>query len=173
MKKLSSTMVLVSDFLEKIIEGALSITIFVVLLTVVIGVMTRNINFPIVWLGELGTFSCIWAIYLGMALAYRKDMFPNVDIFHGHISKKTRFYMSISHDILILFFLILVLWSSRVFLSHLKVSGQISPEMRLPMVYAYLGPVIGYIFTSFFCLTSLVGKIEKIIPKPNGMEGAV
>lgn len=149
----------ISSRIEKFISVLLFICISVLFLTVVFVVITRNINVPVVWLGELGTFSCIWAIYLGMALAYKKDMFPNVDILPAKITARIGSGLSIIYDILILFFLAAVLWSSRLFLSHLFSSGQISPELRVPMFYAYLGPVVGYICTVFFCLVSLAKKI--------------
>ncbi|NQT60397.1 MAG: TRAP transporter small permease subunit [Bacteroidetes bacterium] len=173
MKKLSIMMKKISDFIERIIKVVLAVTIATLFITVVLSVTTRNFNFPVVWLGELGTFSCIWAIFMGMALAYRQDLFPSVDIFHSLISTKTRSVLSVVYDVLILFFLFAVLWSSRIFLAHLQNSGQISPELRLPMIYAYLGPVLGYIFTAFFCLTSLVGKLEKKFTRKTSTEGAV
>ena len=174
MKKLSKMMIKISDVIERVIKIVLAATIATLFITVVISVTTRNINIPVVWLSELGTFSCIWAIFMGMALAYRQDLFPNVDIFHSLMSTKIRSVLSIVYDVLILLFLFVVLWSSRLFLAHLQTSGQISPELRVPMVFAYLGPVLGYIFTAFFCLTSLVGKLEKKLTKgATSTEGAV
>ena len=160
LRRLLETMRLCSAVSEKIIKILLTIAMTIVFVTVVFGVLSRNIQTPIVWLNELGTFACIWAVFLGMALAYRYRQFPNVDIWHSHISVRTRRYLEIFYDALALMFITAVLVSSRVFLGHLKSTGQISPELRLPMVYAYLGPVIGYIFTAIMCLTSLLERLS-------------
>jgi len=173
MKKVTVIMQKTADFFEQIINVLLVAAITTLFLTVVFSVLTRNINVPVVWLGELGTFSCIWAIYLGMALAYRKDQFPNVDLLHSILPEKVRQYLPIIYNVLIQVFLLGVLWSSRVFLAHLLKSGQTSAELRLPMFYAYLGPVIGYIFTSFFCFTDLLVKIRGISASTRTMGGTV
>lgn len=173
MKKLVLVMEKIADVAERIINVLITVMLTVLFLTVVLSVLTRNINQPVVWLGELGTFSCVWAIFLGMALAYRKDMFPNVDLLNLLLPERIRQYLPLLYDVLIQFFLITILVSSRIFLRHLFTSGQISPELRILMFYAYLGPVIGYVFTAFFSLTGMFTRILGYINPETAKERSV
>ena len=51
---------------EKILNIFIGIFVGILGLSVFIGVLGRNINIPVVWLDEVSTYCCIWAIRTDM-----------------------------------------------------------------------------------------------------------
>lgn len=149
----------IANKIEKMIEWVACILLVVLVLAVISSILTRNMNIPIVWLGELGTFSFLWVTFFSMALAYRHNLFPNVDIINRFVAGKGAQLLSLYLELIVMAFLGIVLWSARDFMTYLASSGHVSAEMRIPMVYVYIGPVLGYVLTLFFSIVNMCGKI--------------
>ena len=155
-----------SNTIEKIIEFLTVILLAILSFTVIFGVLTRNINIPIVWLGELGTFCCIWVTFLGMALAYRKKLFANVDLITHVLNERMKTYLAILWDVIGFVFLTLVLISSKSFIVYLFESGHKSGELRLSFWIVYIGPILGYIATAYYVLVSMIEQIINLKELP-------
>lgn len=151
----------IAKYVEKTLNLGSNILMVVLALAVIVGVFTRNINLPIVWLGELGIFSSIWITFFGMALAYRHKMFPNVNFLSLFLPEKADHWLSVIWDVFTIIFVGIVLWSARDFMIYLADSGHVSSEMRIPIIYVYIGPVIGFICTLFFGILNMLEKISE------------
>lgn len=163
-----------AGILEKCINVCACILLSVVAIAVVVQVLGRQYNIPVVWLGELSTFSVIWAIFFGLAIGYRHGLFAQVDIICHVTPGSWRKYLSILWDLIGLAIMTWILWSSRDYIAHVAKRKMLSPELRIPLFYVYLGPVLGYIFTSYFTLVNVINKTVAIVrgqtdPKPDTM----
>lgn len=152
-----------AGILEKCINFCACILLAVVSLAVVIQVLGRQYNIPVVWLGELSTFAVIWTIFFGLAIGYRHGLFAQVDIICHVTPASWRKYLSILWDIVGLAIMTWILWSCRDYLAHVARRKMLSAELRIPLFYVYLGPVLGYLFTSYFTLANIVNKTAAIV----------
>jgi TRAP-type C4-dicarboxylate transport system permease small subunit len=159
-----------SDNIEKFIELLCVILMAILAITVIFGVITRNIDLPIVWLGELATFCCIWVTFLGMSLAYRKRLFSNVDIITHAFKERGNAILAVIWDVIGLLFLVIVLVSSKSFISYLLMSGHKSGELRIPFYLVYSGPIAGYLFTAYYVVVSLTENIINLIEKGKSLK---
>jgi TRAP-type C4-dicarboxylate transport system permease small subunit len=147
---------------EKVIEVIVSILLTLIALAVFVGVIGRNINIPVVWLGELSTYSTIWVTFFGFALAYKYDMFANVDLISGKLSERNKKIIQILWNVFAIAFMTLLLWSGKDYIAHVAKSGTVSSELRIPLSIVYMGPFIGYIFTTYFGIVKLIKQILEL-----------
>lgn len=164
----------IGDALEKVINFAASVLLVVITIAVVVQVFGRSFNIPVVWLGELSTYSTIWAVFLGLAIGYKHGLFAQVDIICHVAPKSWTKYLSIFWEIAALVIMGIILWSSRDYIAHVMKSRTLSSELRVPLYYVYMGPITGYIFTSYYCIVNLVDKLYALIDgKPDPRIDAV
>ena len=147
---------------EKILNIFIGIFGGVLGLSVFIGVLGRNINIPVVWLDEVSTYCCIWATFFGFAVASRHGMLSNVDAFIHGFSERAKAYMSIFWIIFGCFFMGIVLWSGKDYIAYAYNAGTLSAQLRIPLFYVYLGPMIGYLFAIYFGIVNIVNKIGEL-----------
>lgn len=148
----------VAAVLEKIINFCCCILLCLIAIPVIIQVFCRSFNIPVVWLGELSTYSVIWVVFLGLAIGYRHGLFAQVDMICHVVPKSWNKYLAYFWDIVGLVIMALILWSSRDYIAHVARRKMLSPEMQLPLWFVYLGPVIGYILTSYFTVVNIVNR---------------
>lgn len=146
--------------LEKPLEICVSIFLAVISIAIFILVFGRNVNIPVVWLGELSTYCAIWTTFFGFALAYRYDMFANIDIITRFVSPERKKVLELVWNVFAILFMVIVAWSSKDFILHVFKSGTKSPEMRAPLYIIYLGPIISYLITTFFGVVKLLKQLS-------------
>ena len=147
---------------EKILNIFIGIFVGILGLSVFIGVMGRNINIPVVCLDEVSTYCCIWATFFGFAVASRHGMLSNVDAFIHGFSEKVKGCMSIFWIIFGCLFMGVVLWSGKDYIAYAYNAGTLSAQLRIPLFYVYLGPMIGYAFAIYFGIVNIVNKISEL-----------
>ena len=147
---------------EKILNIFIGIFVGVLGLSVFIGVLGRNINIPVVWLDEVSTYCCIWATFFGFAVASRHGMLSNEDAFIHGFSERAKAYMSIFWIIFGCFFMGIILWSGKDYIAYAYNAGTLSAQLRIPLFYVYLGPMIGYLFAIYFGIVNIVNKIGEL-----------
>lgn len=149
----------ISQKLAKLIGYICCFLLLIIAVSVVIQVVFRETNIPVVWLGELSTYCSIWVTFLGMALGYRENMLARVDLLYHFMSSKGKKIIEILWEIIIITIVTIIIWSSRLYILHVFRSNTKSPELSVPLWTMYLGPVVGYIFVLFFALI----KVYRII----------
>jgi TRAP-type C4-dicarboxylate transport system permease small subunit len=146
----------VGDKIEKCINFFACIFLVIVAVSVIIQVLCRQINIPVVWLGELSVFGVIWTVFLGLAVGYRHGMLAKVDLICHLLPEKARKVLGILWDITGLALMLLILISSRHYIFHIWNRKMFSPELRWPLYLVYLGPVLGYVFASYFSVVNIL-----------------
>lgn len=152
----------VGDVIEKILNIFAVILLAVISIAVVILVLGREINIPVVWLDEISTFSVVWVVFIGLALGYRNGMFPRVDIICHIIPQNWNKYLGVFWDVVALAFLGLVLVSGYDYILHTFQSKTSSAQLKLPLYIVYLGPIIGYLCTLYFTICNILAQIVAI-----------
>ncbi|MCC8024279.1 MAG: TRAP transporter small permease [Clostridium sp.] len=152
----------ISNKIEGILNIFIGIFVGLLGLSVFTGVLGRNINIPVVWLDEVSTYCCIWATFFGFAVASKHEMLSNVDaLIHG-LSPKMKLFMSIIWTAFGCIFMGIVLWSGKDYIAYAYQAGTLSAQLKIPLVYVYLGPIIGYFFAIFFGIVNAANKIAAL-----------
>ena len=137
----------VSSIEDFFILFGLSLSILTIISTIVIrqlSVYDWIWNFELLvhnsWAYELAIYSMLLSTFFGISKAYRKKNHITLDIFQPYLEKKFHIKIDLIKYLVLLFFNIFLLflgiyWSNFVF--H---SGQLSPDLSIPMwiVYAIL-----------------------------------
>lgn len=152
----------ISDRMEKILNIFIGIFVGALGISVFTGVIGRNVNIPVVWLDEVSTYSCIWATFFGFAVASKHGMLSNVDAFIHKVSKKKREYFEIFWNVFGCIFMGIVLWSAKDYILYAFWAETVSPQMRVPLGFVYMGPVIGYLFAVFFGIVNIVNQVVSL-----------
>lgn len=150
---------LIADKIERFIGVCVCIFIAVLGISVFVGVVGRNVNIPVVWLDEVSTYCCIWATFFGFALACKYNMHSNVDLLLHWLPKGVRTYFELFWMAFGVVFMGAVLWSSREYISFVYTAKTLSAQLRLPLAYIYMGPVIGYIFAVYFVTVNIMDHV--------------
>ena len=145
----------VVSWIEWLAEKIVIITFGIMVIAVLISVFTRNINFPVTWLEELARYMQIWFVGIGFALALRKGLLAGSEMVLKMLPETLRKWTILFCKISMLGICVLFLTSGSHLLEHLIKTGQESPNMRIPIVYIYMGIYSGFILSMIFLLSSL------------------
>lgn len=149
----------IGDLMEKFLNLCAILLLAIVAISVVILVLGREVNIPVVWLDEISTYSVVWIIFIGLALGYKHNMFPRVDIICNLTPKSWKPYYDVFWDVVALAFLLIVVWSGKDYIIQAYNSKTTSAQLRLPLYVVYMGPIIGYLFTLYFTICNIVTNI--------------
>ena len=144
------------NILEKILGVCLILGLSTMVLCVLVGVAFRNISFSLTWINELAQYSCVWSIYMGLGLGIKYKLLAGVDILGSFMPATGKKILAVFQNLLIIFFLAVFVFSSYPLLNLFYTSGRLSPEMRVPVLYGYLGPVLGSSFALLFAVMVFV-----------------
>ncbi len=148
----------VIDQIVWVAEKIVIVTFGVMVIAVLISVFTRNISITVTWLEELSRYMQIWFVSIGFALALRKGMLAGTEVVLKFLPEKITKWIIIACKILMLIICILLLNSGTPLIKHLVMTGQESPNMRIPIIYIYLGIYSGFILSAIFLAASLISN---------------
>jgi len=151
----------VKNFLDKVLEGVVIISVAILVLAVLWQVFTRKVlNSPSEWTEELAIFLLIWVALLGAAVALGLGAHLGIDYFVGKLSKGKRVLIEILVFIFILAFSIYVmLYGGIELVRNTLEMGQVSPVWGVKIGYVYIAvPVSGF----FMMIYSFLGMCERV-----------
>ena len=151
------------SIVEQLFNVLCSVLVGILAITVIVGVLFRNIGVPVVWLGELGTFSTIWVTFLGIGLAYRNKMHPNVDLITHLIKPSQKIYFEMIWDVVAALIALIIMISAIDFMKYLKMNGHASGELGWQFFYVYLIPCFGITSIVIFAIESFWESLKKLL----------
>jgi len=92
------------------------------------------------WAYELAIYSMLLSTFFGISKAYRKKRHINLDVLQPYFEKKFHFKIDSIKHLVLLFFNIFLLFLGIYWTNFVYNSGQLSPDLSIPMwmVYAIL-----------------------------------
>ena len=147
-----------NEHLEEMIGAILlaAITVFIS-----IGVFFRYVlNSSLSWSDELSRYCFIWAIFVGMGLAIKKDGNMKIDILENAIPKIKPVLVAIQDLIYFVFLLYLIRPTIEV-LQQFVTNPQASPAMRIPMQFVYASFMVGIILSIFRMIQKYYYKLKQ------------
>lgn len=148
-----------TNLLEKIAEILIIVMFAIMVISILITVLTRNITISIVWLEELARYMQIWFISLGFAVALRKGLLTSTDIFLKFLPKTMKKAMVYLNKIFIIIISLLLCGSGIPFIKHLAQRGQLSAMLRIPMAWIYSALIVGFSLSALFALSSVITSL--------------
>ena len=108
------------------------------------GVISRFIlNDASPWAEEAARYLSIWAAFIGASLGVKKGAHIGVEAFVMVLPVKIKQYIEVLINFICLCFCCAVTYIGYDYLFKLVSTGQLSPAMRIPIVWAYYAVPIG------------------------------
>ncbi|HPN03793.1 MAG TPA: TRAP transporter small permease [Rectinema sp.] len=154
-----------NSVLFKIIKEIMIIIGFFLIALTFIGVILRYaFGISIIWAYEVSMMLLVWVSFLGAAIAVQTKSHVNFDLLLSKIPEKTRKWIVLLKDIIILAFLVIgTYYGYKVFRQTMRQSMQ---TINLPVGLLYLALPVGFIPMILFfieeALTEFTSNAQKI-----------
>ena len=125
---------------EEIIAG---VALVVMVGLVVYGILNRYVlERPSVWAPELAGLFFTWAVFLGAAAAWKRNMHISIDFIATRMSPRVQSVIRVATDVIILIFLAYATYLA----TRLSISShtRLSPVLRVPFTFVYAGAVLAF-----------------------------
>ena len=152
---LYATLESISKLLERIARAIIGVAFSVMVLAILVSVLTRNIRISVTWLEELARYLQVWFVGIGFAVALRKGQLAGTEVILKKLRQPVARVVVLANKILMLAVSILMLVTGRQLITHTLSTGQLSPNLRIPIFFAYLGLYLAFIFSAFFLVSSI------------------
>ncbi|MBO8165025.1 MAG: TRAP transporter small permease [Brevibacillus sp.] len=130
------------DAINKIVSIVLSVLLAAMTFLIVTQVFTRYvINVSLTWTEEAARYVMVYAVFLGAALAIRKQKHVAIKILSESINEQKRKLLQLIVLLICIAFFFILLVKGIDMMEH--VSKQKSPALRIPMTIPYAGIPIG------------------------------
>ena len=129
--------------IRHIIKLLLLVLFVVIIFSVAYQVVSRYVfEAPPAWTEEVARFSLVWLVLLGSSVCIRKSRHFNVDYVTQLMSERTKFYLNLTLNVLVVLFLSVALYYGIQVMSR---SFYItSPALGIPMAYVQMIFPIGF-----------------------------
>ena len=134
--------------IEKIlftIEKRIIQVLFFAMIFVVLAAIFNRLTFnrQMAWSDEFSRYTFIWMTFIAAAYAVGKKAHIGVTALLDRLPPKANYWIQLLLYILGTLFSATIFWYSIQIMKTQASYGQLSPSMRLPMQYAYLGMAVG------------------------------
>lgn len=152
-------------------EAAVAALLFAMTIIIFLAVIERFvIQTGITWLEELSRYLSVWGAFIGTSLAAKKGAHIGIEAFVQILPKRAREFEVLIVYLLGLTFSLIVLIVGIKFLGRLVETNQLSPAMRISMVWAYAAVPTGCgLMGVHYLIKFVVGLTEYL--SPDGGEG--
>ncbi len=127
------------------------------------GVIARFVmNSPLSWGDELSRYLSIWAVFLGASLGVRRGAHIGVEAFIRMVPKNAQQYITILTTLVCIVFCCAVTFVGYDYALRLLKTGQLSPAMRIPIVWAYAAVPVGCLLMTIRYFMLLIEQIVNL-----------
>lgn len=151
-----------ADWTDRVTEKIMIFFMGAMLFTVLIQVfyryiITRFIHYPLAYTEELARYLTIWIAYLGIAVGLKEGIHVSFDLIYNKLSPKSQCQLYILGRITMLYFISIILIAGWSLLG--RISSNVSPAMRIPIVWVYSAPWVGGCLIALRLMVQLLGVI--------------
>ncbi|MFD1707887.1 TRAP transporter small permease [Siminovitchia sediminis] len=148
--------------LNKIEEYFIGIGILIITLILFLNVVLRYVfNSSIEWAEEFTRYGVVWITFVGSSVCIYKGAHLGIDSLTTYLEKKGyTFHTIIIHAVALIFSLLFLFFSFNITMQVYE-SGQISPNLGIPMVYVYAAMPVGGALMSIRFIQQLLEGFSK------------
>lgn len=139
--------------------------ILVVLLAAITCVMmaqiiARTFFNSMTWPEEFSRYCYIWTVFLSLGYTIKKGNMLRVGILMDLLPQKIRKTIEIIVNIIMLVLFVILFRYSILYTGKIKVIGQLSPAMRIPMWIMYMSTVVGFGLAVFRMIQETINSFK-------------
>lgn len=149
----------ISDILEKGSEMLVATAFGLMVISVLLSVLTRNITIPITWLEEAARYLQVWFIGVGISLALKKGQLAGTELVLKKLKGAKKQALIYIDKVIMAVITVSVIIGGFPVLKLLARTGQKSPTLRIPILYIYIGIYLGFILSLIYLILSIIKNI--------------
>lgn len=153
----------INSFIARVIGILLFFAFSIMIISCFTQITTRLLEIPATWTEETARYMAVWMTFLGVAYAFRHKTMIAVEILSDRLNGNSKKILSIF--ILILSFVFCIVLTIYGFILVVKISGQISPVLHVPMALVYSGLPIAGALMVLFSLEDIINCIKVLKEK--------
>ena len=150
------------------ILGALCVAAFAVMVALAAAavffrfVVNSSLAFP----EEVVRYLFVWAVFLGAAVAFRRNMHASVEMFVNWMPARARHAtLTLATLLCVVFFAVLIVYGIRIVA---LVYPQESPALEISMSYVYAAVPVGAVFMLLYAIEALICDARTLRAPPPG-----
>ncbi|MDY0235804.1 MAG: TRAP transporter small permease [Gudongella sp.] len=129
------------EHLEETILVFLLAAISIIMMTQVVA---RTVFSSMSWPEEFSRYCYIWTVFLSLGYTIKKGNMLRVGLLMDLLPHKLRKSMEILTNLIMLALFGILFYYSIVYTNKIRITGQTSPAMQIPMWIMYLSTIIGF-----------------------------
>ena len=145
------------EHLEETILVFLLAAISVIMMTQVVA---RTLFSSMSWPEEFSRYCYIWTVLLSLGYTIKKGNMLRVGILMDMLPHKLRKSMEILTNIIMLVLFGILFYYSIIYTNKIRITGQTSPAMQIPMWIMYLSTIIGFGLASIRMIQEIVNNFK-------------
>jgi C4-dicarboxylate transporter DctQ subunit len=155
----------VSKFLGKYVANLIGLALLIITLILTINVIGRYCFKVSLSFGEeLATYTIIWIAFVGSGICVQRGIHVSVDAFINFMPVNFKKVFLFLGQAVGLVFSLVLLYIGILICGKVAASGQLSPALRLPVVFAYLAIPVGAFYMVIEYLRKIMNMIINGIP---------
>lgn len=118
--------------------------------------------FLLPWTEEVARYTMLWAVFIGASMGAKTGVHVGVDAFVSLLPPKIMRYVTIFSGVCSIAFCLSLTILGAILLDIMWETGQQSPALEIPMVWAYLSVPVGGILTALRFYQATVAKVRSL-----------
>ena len=161
-----STIKLIIDLLDKVLEKIVSWLMVLLVGTVILQIAYRYfivkiIQYDLSFTDELARYTVVWITYLAIGLSFKEGMQVSVDIIHDKLSEKKQIYLRLFiHSLMMLFNYVVIVKGIPLAIRN---AGFTTPTMEISQAWLYIAPAVGGILLSIHIVLRMIDDTLKLV----------
>ncbi len=148
-----------SDGLDLLIKRIVFLTIVGMIVSISLQIIFRVFFESLTWTEELSRYLLVWSTFLGATMAYKRGMHISVTFVIDAFPSRFKKIVTVSSIVLsLVFFVISINFGIKLMTVQIF---QISPALRLPMRWVYVGIPISFFIMLIHGLTAALEELLK------------
>lgn len=115
------------------------------------------------WSEELLRFLFVWIVFIGAALAYKKDELVELTLVTDLAKGKLALFLELFRHFLSCFFIVIVSYQSFMIMIGEMNTGKISAAMEIQVWIVTAGLVVGSVLWSFFAIKKMYLALKRFV----------
>ena len=146
---------------EHLEESILVILLAMISIIMMAQIVARTIFSSMSWPEEFARYCYIWTVFLSLGYTIRKGNMLRVGIVMDLLPHRLRKSMEIVTNIIMLILFGILSYYSVIFTNKIKITGQTSPAMRIPMWIMYLATIIGFSLATLRMVQEIINNFKE------------
>lgn len=124
-------------------------------------IMRYGLNSSLSWAEELCRYAFIWSAFLSIGFSIKNKSILRVDTVVELMPGVIKTMMKIVAESIVTVFFVYLFYNSIAVTKAIRLSGQISPAIGIPMYLIYASAMVGFFLTIIRSIQSIIGIVKE------------